>query len=180
MEMQLSPSQELRPEMRLTQRIEFSNLMAVPDEVLNTLVGAVCFNPDQIEITLQERRRNNSSLEDNSHKVQSLYASLMPSKGDAEGEKKRGLVTSPDLRVLEDCLGQYNATITPDVTYIGRRNERPELVFSDHLKGSVGLMMLQLDASRHPETAKLVAQLKKFDAWKRNTLRNAYVIIGGT
>lgn len=178
--MQLSLTQELRQEMRLAQIIEFSNLMAVPDEVLNTLVGAVCFNPGSIEKTLQERKRGNFSPEDSSKKVQSLYASLIPSKGDTGEERRRGLVISPDLRILENCLGQYSATITPDVTYIGRKSEKPELVFSDHLKGSVSLMMLQLDASIYPETARLIAQLKRFDEWKRKTLRDAYVVIGGT
>ena len=172
-------SQNLKQELRLTQIIEFSNLMAVPDEVLNAVVGAVSYNPEIVESTLQRKKEESHSFVHNSEKVRTLYSSLTPSKGDSDS-RKSGLIGSPDLKDLKDCLGQYQTAITSDVTYIGRRNEKPELVFSDHLKGSMNLSLFQLDASKYPETSKLLYQLKNFDEWKRKTLKNAYVIIGGT
>tara|TARA_Y100000034_G_C6889645_1_gene409060 strand:- start:1410 stop:2363 length:954 start_codon:yes stop_codon:yes gene_type:complete len=180
MEMQLELKQGIN--LRLMQVIELSNLISIPDEVLNVVTGAISYNPDNIETILQNRRKDQVKREDGSTKTQIIYSSLMPSKGDENIKRSssNGLIISPDISTLEGCLENYKTNITPDMTYIGRKNKRPEIVFSDHLKGSIPVMAIQqLDTSKYPETSKLLSQLKKFDEWKRSTLRDAYVIIGG-
>lgn len=173
MELQLLP--KLRQEIRLAQVIDFANLINVPDEVLETIIGAISFKPESIEAILQGKRTIKEK--DTSHDVQSLYNSLIPPENGVR-EMGSGLIISPNLKVLETCLEQYQTAITPDATYIGRRGEKPEIVFSDHLKGSMGLRVIQVDGFRYPETAKLIAKLKKFDEWKKRTLRDEYTFIG--
>lgn len=177
MKIALQLSQGLKQEIKLSQVIEFNNLMAVPDNVLNVVTGAITYNPDTIETVLQNVKKEQPKG-DSGIKVQNIYASLNPSKGD-ERFRRGGMIIAPDLRTLEGSLGTYPAIITPDVTYIGRKDEKPEVVFSDHLKDSI-MLLLQVDQSKYPETSKLLARLKSFDSWKRSKLRDAYVIIGGT
>jgi hypothetical protein len=178
MELGLSQQLQLNQSLCLSQTIDFAKLMAVPDEVLSTIVGAVSYNPDVIESKIMEQKDAVSGFFDASGKVKSLYSSLIPSKGDSDGVNS-GIVGAPDLRGLEGCLGQYNATTTSDVTYIGRKNDKPEIVFSDHLKGSMGLNLVQLDSSLYPETSRLLDRLRSFDQWKRDSLMKTYVVIGG-
>lgn len=177
--LRLSPS--LRPKLRLSQVIELSNLMVVPDEVISVVAGAISYNPDSIEERLQKIKKENPSMYSTTgKKTQTIYSSLIPSKGNSEGKKGiEGIVGQPDLRYLEDNFRKYSTNLTPDVTFIGRKNEKPELVLSDHLKGSINLMMLTVDPSEYPETAKLLSNLRKFDGWKRETLSEAYTMIGG-
>lgn len=176
--------QLLQQSMQLSQRIELCKLMEVPDEVLNTIFGAVCLNPDSIEAKLTEIKNRGDSNPDGfgsdiSNKVQNLYASLTPSKGDADAVKHGGMIMSPDLSALESCFERYPSNATPDVTYIGRKGNKPEIVFSDHIKGYMGLKMLNLDSEKYPRASKLIAKLKRFDEWKRATLIDSYVLIGG-
>lgn len=175
----LNARQELKTELRLACTIAWVNLMAVPDEMLTTVLGAISFNPDSVESELQDCKANRRQP-DTSERVKSLYSSLVPSKENVDGAKKSGLLIAPDISVLEHRLGEFQITITPDVTYIGRKGEKPELVFSDHLKGSISLTLKEIDSSKYPQASKLFAQLKMFDDWKRATLRNIYELLGET
>lgn len=166
-----------RLEQRLTQVIELSHLLAVPDQVLNVVAGAISYNPDAIESTLVKAREQKERLhQDMAQRVETIYTSLTPSKG---GDTNGGVIISPDIRALENALRVPTSIVTPDVVYIGRKNDKPELVLSDHLKGAIGLFLLQLDQTKYPETSRLLAQLRKFDEWKRGKLREAYTILGG-
>ena len=172
-------SMGLSQQMQLTQVVEFANLLAVPDEVLSAVAGAVSYNPGSIESILRERKLQPGFPNDNVSKVQNIYASLVPSKGDAEPLRAvGGKIIAPDIRALGEVFGTSTVSITPDVTYIGRREQKPELVLSDHLRGSMSVLLLQLDESQYPETSRLVSRLRRFDDWKRGTLRNAYIVIG--
>lgn len=175
MEIQLSASLGIKQKLGLSQVIEFSHLMSVPDEVLNTVAGAIIYNTDSVEKALQKRKREGYPAGNGMHKVQAVFSSL-PSDGSPAG--RGGLIISPDLRALEGRLGTYQTRINPDVTYIGRRNEKPEIVFSDHISGSMDLLLLQIDSSLYPETAKLLYQIKRFDGWKKGKLRESYAVIG--
>ena len=42
----------------------------------------------------------------------------------------------------------------------------------------MNLSMIQLDSNKYPETARLLENLKRFDEWKRRTLRDVYLRIG--
>lgn len=172
----LSQRMELSQSLRLSQLMDLCNLMAIPDEVLSVVVGAVAYNPDYIEKILNQNQEQN--FDSAASKVGNLYASLMPSQGDAN-EKMSGLVITPDLRMLKGKLGDYNTQLTPDVTYVGRKDNKPELVFSDHLKGSLGVAMIQIEKSIYPKVSRLLDQIRKFDDWKRSILRDVYVMIGG-
>lgn len=180
MEMHLSLEQNLAQQMRLQQvrMIDFSHLMAVPDEVLNVVTGSILHNPEAIEAVLQNKKEEFTAGSDRAKKVQTIYSSLTPSKGDVN-KKGGGLIISPDLRTLEGHVRSYTVGITPDVTYMGRKNEKPEVVLSDHLRGTPVLSLLEIDSSMYPETSRLVSQLRNFDGWKRRTLIRAYVILGG-
>lgn len=172
-------SQELRQQMSLTQVIEFSNLLAIPDEVLSTVALGISYNPASVEAVLRQRREQGTVKPDTSGKVQSLYAHLTNPQRDADAVKElQGVIFSPEVGSLENCLGKYSVVITPDVTYVGRKDAKPEMVLSDHLKGSLNLQLAQLEEAQYPETSRLLARLQHFDEWKRRTLRSAYVIIG--
>ena len=161
-----------RQELQIGYIITFSNLMAVPDEVLQVVATAVTHNPDGIEKVLATH--NDDNLAGPSEKVKTVYDAFSP----GSGALTKGLIGSPDLRSLEGHLTPCQTVVTPDVTYIGRESKKPQLVFSDHLKGSIALSLLMVDAHDHPNTAKLLSQLKKFDVWKRDVLRKAYVVLG--
>ena len=177
MQIQLSLEQRIKQELKLAQIVSLSKLISVPDEVLNVVVGAISYNPDSVESLLKNQKGENTPDNYSDNKVQSIYSSLTPSKGDSGSIKKGGLIIYPDLRILEKSPGNYQTRVTPDVTYIGRKDDKPEIVFSDHIKGSISLT-LEVDPSIYPETSKLLSQLKKFDEWKRSTLRKTYVILG--
>jgi len=175
MSISISLDQRVRQELKLSQVIECANLISVPDEVFHIVAEAISYNPSSIETVLQNQKGRVPANSFN--KVQTIYPSLIPSTGGGN-VKRAGLIISPDLRAIEQCLGDYQTTITPDVTYVGKKNQKPEMVFSDHLKGSMNLMLLQIDSSVYPETSKLLYQLRKFDEWKRGKLREAYGILG--
>ncbi len=171
-------TQSLRQEMQLSQVIDFANLLSVPDEVLHVVAGVVSYNPDTVEKTLKKAAEE-TYHQDSATSVQSVFASsLPPSKGDAT-KRHGGIIVSPNVQSLENMLSSYKTMVTPDVTYIGRMNTEPEIVFSDHLKGTLALLMVQLDVSQYPETTKLLYKLRRFDEWKRKTLRDSYVYLGG-
>ncbi len=179
MQITMRPSQELRQQMSLTQVIEFSNLLAIPDEVLSAVALGISYNPGSVEAVLRQRREQGARIVDTSSKVQSLYAHLTnPQRDAAAVNEVQGVIFSPEVGSLEDCLGKHQVIVTPDVTYVGRKDSKPEMVLSDHLKGSLQLQLVQLEESQYPETFRLLARLRNFDEWKRKTLRNAYVIIG--
>jgi len=139
------------------------------------VAGTLLYNPDSIESILQSKRKEKNK-EDVSDKVQSIYSSL--STCNLSNKKNKGIILSPDVRTLEGQLKVYQAEVTPDVTYIGRKQNKPEIVFSDHLKGARSLLLMQIDTSKYPETSKLLSQLKKFDEWKRSKLRESYAVFG--
>lgn len=167
---------ELRQELALIQKMELSRLMSVPDAVLNFVAGSVAHNPEAVEAKLQEIKESNKGLALAGKKAQTLYASLLPSIENYED--RLGIIGTPDIRSLEGIIGNRDLVETPDVTYIGREHQKPEIVFSDHLKGSMNLRMLMVDPNKYPETAKLFYQLKNFDEWKRGKLINVYLNIG--
>ncbi len=168
-----SISQNYRLEQRLVSLIEFSGLLAVPDAVYEIVEGAVAYNPESVEGILKEKSEQ-LHPSDQAGRVQSIYGSIDPGNS---GGSSSGKILTPDIRFLEGKLPSYNAHITPDVTYIGREGEKPELVFSDHLKGKMELK-LELDHVKYPHTAKLVKRLRTFDDWKRKELRKIYSELG--
>ena len=169
--------QGLTQNLKLNQVIELSNLIAFPDEVLNRVADEITHNPDSVEGRLKKLRED-KTVKYVDDKVRALFPSLVPSQGDPDDGRKAGLVIAPDIRILEDSLGQHQVQITPDVTYVGRTSGKPELVYSDHLKGVMALSLVQLDQVRYPETSRLLNYLRKFDEWKRKTLRDSYLAIG--
>jgi len=171
----MSARQELRQEMRLAQVIEYAKLMAIPDEVLSVVAGAVAFNPDSIEGLLEGRKKDTIG---GAGKVQTIYTSLTSGSTSVPEGGKRGLIISPDIRTLEEHVGSYQVETTPDVTYVGRKNAKPEIILSDHLKGAMGMLVLQIDPVKYPNASKLLRQLRNFDTWKRSQLREAYLIMG--
>lgn len=175
MSISISLSQKIRQELKLSQVITCANLMSVPDEVFSIVAGAISYNPRSIETVLQKQKMEAAPVNVSGDKVQTIFSSLVHSTGGGNG---KGLIISPDLRAIEKCLGDHQTSVTPDVTYIARKNQKPEMVLSDHLKGSMGIMLLQIDSSIYPETAKLLSQLRRFDEWKRGKLREAYGKLG--
>ena len=168
-------SQELRHEMRLVQAIEFANLIAFPDEVLNIVAGAVALNPSSIEGLLEGERKDRAN---GPEKVQTIYSSLSPSSASAPEKRGMGMIVSPDIRTLEEHIGSYNVETTPDVTYVERKSGKPEVIFSDHIKGTMGMLVLPIDPTKYPNSAKLLRQLRNFDTWKRTQLRESYLTMG--
>ncbi|MBS3135247.1 hypothetical protein J4406_02675 [Candidatus Woesearchaeota archaeon] len=188
--------QKLRQELRLESKslqliISQSQLLTIPDEVLNFIAGAISYNPNNVEAILKDKKSNPSdnysgSFDAPEHKVRMLYSSLTtPSKGeDPKRKKKGGLILSPDIRSLEGSFENYfnnrEFDVTPDVTYIGRRGDKPEIVYSDHIRsGLMTLGLLLLDPSIYPETSRLIKQLTRFDEWKKRVLRDVYILLGG-
>lgn len=176
MELKVILNQSIKLEQRLNQTIDIANFLNVPDEVVSVVANAISHNPDIVEKVLQERKQN-SKNQDVSGKVRTLYSSISDPKNQ-ESRHGEGIILSPDLRTIQGSLGNYNLMITPDVTYVGKRNEKPEIIFSDHLRGSLGLHLLQLDHGLYPETARLLFHLKRYDQWKRGKLVEAYVAFG--
>ena len=175
-EIELRLETSLKQELSLRQRIESAHLMMVPDMVLSLIASAISFKPEEIETVLREKRRGDITS-DAVAKIHTIYGSLTPSKGDVE--YARGVIIAPDIKPLENIITPSVVNITPDVTYIARKTEKPEIVFSDHLRGFTGLALLQINDGQYPETARLMHQLQHFDEWKRGKLKEAYVILGG-
>ena len=175
---QLRLAQELKvsQQLKLSQQIQLAGLLNTPDEVLNMIFGVLVFNPDKVEEKLQERNKEKGKYSDDCvGKIQTLYNSLYPSKGDKDAH---GLIMQPDIRGFENFIQGKSITITPDVTYIGRKNNKPEIVYSDHLKGGMFLQLLQVDPNKYPETSKLITNIRNFDAWRREKLIDSYKILG--
>jgi DNA-directed RNA polymerase specialized sigma54-like protein len=177
MQFQLIQSQEMKQELSLVQIIEMSNLMSVPDEIMNIVAGAMIYNPGKVEEVLKKSNRGNV-LEDNSIKVRTIYSSFGFPENDSSSRGRKGTIISPDVRELCSIFGKYNSEVNPDVTYIGRKNNKPEIVLSDHLKGNMGLSIYQIDQTRYPQASKLFGQLRKFYDWKRSILTESYLALG--
>jgi len=163
--------------LRLAQVIDFAHLIKFPDEALDFVVTKISENPDNIELRLKElkEKREARFVDD---KVKALFPSLVPPPDDPNRKSNSGLVISPDMTILSENLGQQKVQITSDVVYLGRKNLKPEIVYSDHLNGAMRMSLVQLNSSQYPETARLVDHLRRFDEWKRKTLRNIYLTIG--
>lgn len=180
----MNRSLDLRTELKLSQcqlvaRIELAHLMSVPDEALSLVAGAITLNPQKVEEVLSsDKKQKKDCFVD--EKVRSIYSGLVPIESESTFNKSsnQGLIISPNLKSLEQAVGQYEIRITPDVTYVGRRDEKPEIVYSDHIVGATGLFMIQIDSNLYPETAKLLGRLKNFDDWKKQKLRESYLIFG--
>jgi len=154
-----------------------NNFMKVPDEVLSMISNLVVANPERVERLLEGLKSEKGvSQYDSDKKIQSIYSSFTNFSENASG--KGGIIIEPDFRGLESIINQTGVVVTPDVTYIGREKQKPELVFSDHLRGATGLYLLQVNSSDFPETAKLFSQVKRFDSWKRKKLTEVYAILG--
>src|SRR3989344_3579356 len=165
---------KLEQQLKLSQKIEFSNFLSVPDEVLSTVLGAISFNPDNTESILREERKKHINRKSG---VNVLYPSLNPLNGNPD-YRRGGIIVNPDLRAIEGYLENYKINVAPDVTYIGRKNLKPEVVFSDHIKGPSMMISLELEKTKYPETVKLMNNLRRFDEWKRSKLREIYIILG--
>lgn len=176
MEIRLELKQSLRQNLDIVQKIELTNLMAIPDEILSTITKIITDNPDKIESILQHKKQEKKKefAPDSASKVKTIYSSWIPSKG---GDAK-GRIISPEIISLEDFFNENIINITPDVTYIGKKNNKPKIIFSDHLKGSIDLYLCQLDSSTHPETSQLIKNLLHYDNWKRDNLIKTYTILG--
>lgn len=172
--------------LQLSQSITLANLMAVPDEVMATIMETIVHHPEAVEKTLSEVKTNSAKYDCPDEQIKVIYTNLSPKReaGENNGTKRVGItkekiISSPEIGSLEDCLKITSPPVlTPDVTYIGRRNNKPEMILSGHLRGTMSLSLLTIEASQFPQTARLLASLKKFDDWKKDVLRRAYVILG--
>jgi len=164
--------------MSLSQRIELSRMMEVPDEIMGLVVREISKNPDSTEKLLKERRNEYSGsnwYKDIDRNVKAIFSELVQ-KNDNQ-ETKRGIISSPNLSLFNQKI-KGNEKITPDVIYKGRELNMPEIVFSDHIAGPISIFMDQIKYSEYPETARLLKALEKFDNWKKESLRNIYTILG--
>jgi len=151
--------------------------MKVPDEVLSMISNLVVANPEKVEKILSDLKSKKGVYSyDPNVKVQSIYSSFTSFDGNTRS--KGGIIGEPNFTGLESVINQTDIIVTPDVTYVGREKQKPELVFSDHLRGATGLYLLQVNPSTFPETAKLFSQIKRFDSWKRKKLTEAYTFLG--
>jgi DNA-directed RNA polymerase specialized sigma54-like protein len=158
----------------VTQAIELSNLMSIPDQVLSAVYESALSNPESMEAALVNTKANKPGIENASAKIMAVYpviGSQAPSAG-------KGIIISPDIKTLENQVQEnIHADIKPDVIYTGRESQKPELEFSNHLSGSLTIKY-ELDKKRYPQTSRLLAAIRRFNEWKKRTLRDAYVIIG--
>ena len=172
MGLRLSQNLRLEQSMNLSQRIGIANLIKLPDSAL-VVENAIGHAPDKVEDTLVHAK---SSLDEGvDAKVRTLCGSFGSSGSKGEG---KGMIISPDVRSIEDVIGDHDVKILPDVIFRGRENNKPEIVFSDYLRGTIELKLKMVDRSKHPETAKLLSQLARFRDWRNEKLRLAYTNIG--
>ena len=174
----ISMRQQMDQNNRLALIVELSNLLAVPDEVLGVVGGAISYNPDAIELILRKRKEVRGNIDEASARAQAIYAAISRGGSNSDESGKRGLIISPDLAEMADLLGNRQICATPDVTYVGRKDNKPEIILSDHLRGGMNLSMVMVNPEKYPETARLIKKLGSFDDWKRRTLTEAYGIIG--
>lgn len=176
LELIIAQRTELSQELQVRQTIEFCNLMKIPDEAMSAVINAASYNPDSIESYLGQRENSRESMFSTDKKIQSVYSSLTGAKENVKYSK--GIIMTPEAESLEEYVNQKRIIATPDVTYVGMQNKKPAIVFSDHLAGAMKLSLFQIKSSKYPKTAKLINDLRRFDEWKRATLRNIYPIIG--
>jgi hypothetical protein len=169
---------EQKLEQKLVQTIDFAKTLVVPDEVMSVVISAIAYNPEAVESILGSGKSASKSYTAN--KVQSIYSSILPSgeSQSTDSKKRGGIILSPDLTSLQSLVANFQVEVTPDVTYVARKDKKPEIVFSDHITGSMALRLLIVDASRFPNTARLFEDLKFYDQWKREKLRQIYPLIG--
>ncbi|MBI1970817.1 hypothetical protein HYS47_03650 [Candidatus Woesearchaeota archaeon] len=162
----------LSQRLHLSQVIEFAHLLAVPDEVFSAVSDAVSADPARTEAVLQETAAP-TYIDD---KVKNLFTTLIPASENPTN--RRGIIITPVLGPLKGYVPGTEVEITPDVLYIGRKQDKPEIIFSGHLQTQIKIEQVQIDRGKYPKTAKFAEQLRHFDDWKRRTLMDAYVRIG--
>lgn len=164
--------------LKQSQMTTLSNLIALPEQALDSFVDAVSQNPGEVETVLNEQLKNKHHVY-NDEKVRVIF-SLRNAKD--PHQRTSGLIQAPDLHGLEDSVAKaiQNGDPQPDVCYTGRENQKPEISFADYFHRSMRLAVLQIDRDRYKRSARLLDTIRKFDSWKMRLLRDAYMAFGDT
>ncbi len=170
-------SLRLEQSQRLAHVIEVSNLLSIPDVLFENVVEALVSDPGSAEGKLKEASRKYEESRQSTSSIHSILPSS-PGKNKAS-ERSAGFIMIPDTRPLGS---PQNTEASPgyDVLYLGRKDKKPEMFFSERLTYKVGISIMQIDAQKHPAAARMLGQLLKFDRWKKEMLRTAYTRLGET
>lgn len=119
MVLSLQPTLAVRQQLNLTLQQINTYLLSLPLDSLDALVNAVEERPEEAERLVAERGIARA--------VPSLYGGLAAA---SEGAAGGGIVTDMRLDTLSPLLPR-NPQPKPEVLYIGRENDKPEICFSD-------------------------------------------------
>ncbi|MBW2966538.1 hypothetical protein KY342_05530 [Candidatus Woesearchaeota archaeon] len=144
----------LRQEFNLVTLIRM-NVVSLPPNALDLLINLIASYPQKAESIVRSSKGN----------IRLIYDEFARHK-DAILSSLEGLVTK-DIKVDS----------TPDVTYIGRKNEKPETIFSENLIQGPKLSQTIIPRE-YPEAKKLFNFLRYEREWITKTLKKAYIIIG--
>lgn len=175
-----SPSLEQRIDLRQTislyQLLQTQQLLAIHPTALDLVLNSIQLDPKGTEKKLKKLGQEY----DASQKVQALFGEFMEGKRKTntgyDSEAGGVAITFPmsglSTLIKKEVMVQY----TPDVTYIGKPKEKPEIRYATHLVDAPRMELKLLD--EFPESKKLYKILSKEREWITKTLREFYFNLG--
>ena len=168
---------ELRQKVSLVSLMQTQELLSIHPTALDLVLSSIELDPRGSERKLREL--GNES--DASEKVKSMFGELIEGKKEntTYENENSGFATTFPLKGLSGLIKkEVLIRYTPDVTYIGRKNEKPEIRYAKHLIEAPRLSLSLLD--EFPESKKLYKLLSKEREWISSTLRDFYANLGNS
>ena len=165
----------LEQRLGLQQIMLTSQVLSMPIGALDILLVALVSNPQHAEEIIRESRREKS--DGRNHGLKSLYGGLV-TEGGSQKKDFGGTITTFNPENMARLFGKESEIlIVPDVTYVGKENNKPEMEFSSHLSPKPEMSFLTIP-SQFKDTASLYTKLCKEREWIGKTLREMYAQLG--
>lgn len=179
----LAPVQQLtlRLKQSLSQMILTQQILSSHPLALDSIIGFIENNPQECERKLLDKNYSGNAS-DIFGKINSMFGDFIESDdriGSSNEEQNSGFAISFPLKEFSGFI-KKDKVVKPisDVNYTGRKNEKPEVKFANHLTQAPKLELKQLD--KFPESKKLYKLLFQERQWINSTLREFYVSLGNS
>jgi DNA-directed RNA polymerase specialized sigma54-like protein len=155
---QLKQQMSLRKELNMSQLLR-ANILSLPPKALDFLINLVVTNPEKADAIIRNKSKHRKGV------INALYDGF-------------GAVAAKNLKPLEKLVDEdAKVECIPDVVYIGRKNDRPKIIFSETLIKKPQLSLAQIPRE-YQEARNIFGFLMYEREWITDVLKRIYTIIG--
>lgn len=151
--------------------LQTQELLSLHPTAIDSLIYAIQLDPKKADKELKELKADKEPQ----GRIRAILGYInAPGTATSEG---KGIVLSPRMGNLADIVKrEANIVYTPDVTFTGRKNEKPAIEYAPHLVSKPELKLLEI--KEFPDAEKLYKLLIREREWITGTLRDFYVEFG--